>query len=190
MFTEFEGTSAAEIPTVVKPFSLGFEVKMRKQSTVTFHYLSVEDNWNNNYIDDKQRPTGYPVLYYAVSLNEVGYDADVAYQLSFCPHYGEGQLARYIASYAKGNEVDWLTRMQQPLEVLVRERLPVYHGGWLYIAVGLLFEKLLGGVYRQALSRSVCPYCPLYRVLRPPFRGGCKSIRAAGSSGISEGGWS
>ena len=141
VFTEFEGTSAAEIPTVVKPFSLGFEVKMRKQSTVTFHYLSLEDNWNNNYIDDKRRPTGYPVLYYAVSLNEVGYDADVAYQLSFCPHCGEGQLARYIASYAKGNEVDWLTRMQQPLEVLMRERLPVYHGGWLYIAVGLLFEK-------------------------------------------------
>ena len=141
VFTEFEGTSAAEILTVVKPFSLGFEVKMRKQSTVTFHYLSLEDNWNNNYIDDKQRPTGYPVLYYAVSLNEVGYDADVAYQLSFCPHCGEGQLARYIASYAKGNEVDWLTRMQQPLEIVVRERLPIYHGGWLYMAAALLFEK-------------------------------------------------
>ena len=139
-FVEFANTYAKDIPCVVKPFETGFGVLTRKQSTVTFHYLSIHDNWNNNF-DARKKPTEYPVLYYNAGNGRRGWSTDILYQCSLNPHYPEAQILRYIASYAKGNESYDIDYMQMSMQVLLENHLPIYHSGWLFVAAALLFEK-------------------------------------------------
>ena len=87
-FVEFANTSAKDFPTVVKPFMIDFWMKTRKQSDVTFHYLNLEDNWNNNF-DMKQKPTKYPFPYYNTGNSRRGWSTDMLYQCSLNPHYPE-----------------------------------------------------------------------------------------------------
>jgi len=139
-FVEFANTSAKDFPTVVKPFMIDFWMKTRKQSDVTFHYLNLEDNWNNNF-DMKQKPTKYPFPYYNTGNSRKGWGTDILYQCSLNPHYPEAQILRYIASYAKGNESYDIEYMQTSMQVLLENHLPIYHSGWLFVAAALLFEK-------------------------------------------------
>ena len=139
-FVEFANTSAKDFPTVVKPFMIDFWMKTRKQSDVTFHYLNLEDNWNNNF-DMKQKPTKYPFPYYNTGNSRKGWGTDKLYQCSLNPHYPEAQILRYIASYAKGNESYDIEYMQMSMQVLLENHLPIYHSGWLFVAAALLFEK-------------------------------------------------
>ena len=139
-FVEFANTSAKDFPTVVKPFMIDFWMKTRKQSDVTFHYLNLEDNWNNNF-DMKQKPTKYPFPYYNTGNSRKGWETDKLYQCSLNPHYPEAQILRYIASYAKGNESYDIEYMQTSMQVLLENHLPIYHSGWLFVAAALLFEK-------------------------------------------------
>ena len=139
-FVEFANTSAKDFPTVVKPFMIDFWMKTRKQSDVTFHYLNLEDNWNNNF-DMKQKPTKYPFPYYNTGNSRKGWETDKLYQCSLNPHYPEEQILRYIASYAKGNESYQIEYMQTSMQVLLENHLPIYHSGWLFVAAALLFEK-------------------------------------------------
>ena len=139
-FVEFANTSAKDFPTVVKPFMIDFWMKTRKQSDVTFHYLNLEDNWNNNF-DMKQKPTKYPFPYYNTGNSRRGWSTDILYQCSLNPHYPEAQILRYIASYAKGNESYDIEYMQTSMQVLLENHLPIYHSGWLFVAAALLSEK-------------------------------------------------
>ena len=139
-FVAFANTSAKDFPTVVKPFIIDFWIKTRKQSDVTFHYLNLEDNWNNNF-DMKQKATKYPFPYYNTGNSRKGWSTDVLYQCSLNPHYAETQILRYIASYAKGNESGDIEYMQTSMQVLLENHLPIYHSGWLFVAAALLFEK-------------------------------------------------
>ena len=139
-FVEFANTSAKDFPTVVKPFMIDFWMKTRKQSDVTFHYLNLEDNWNNNF-DMKQKPTKYPFPYYNTGNSRRGWSTDMLYQCSLNPHYPEAQILRYIASYAKGNESYDIEYMQTSMQVLLENHLPIYHSGWLFVAAALLSEK-------------------------------------------------
>ena len=139
-FVEFANTSAKDFPTVVKPFMIDFWMKTRKQSDVTFHYLNLEDNWNNNF-DMKQKATKYPFPYYNTGNSRRVWSTDMLYQCSLNPHYPEAQILRYIASYAKGNESYDIEYMQTSMQVLLENHLPIYHSGWLFVAAALLFEK-------------------------------------------------
>ena len=139
-FVAFANTSAKDFPTVVKPFIIDFWIKTRKQSDVTFHYLNLEDNWNNNF-DMKQKATKYPFPYYNTGNSRKGWSTDILYQCSLTPHYPEAQILRYIASYAKGNESYDIEYMQTSMQVLLENHLPIYHSGWLFVAAALLFEK-------------------------------------------------
>ena len=139
-FVEFANTSAKDFPTVIKPFMIDFWMKTRKQSDVTFHYLNLEDNWNNNF-DMKQKATKYPFPYYNTGNSRRGWSTDILYQCSLNPHYPEAQILRYIASYAKGNESYDIEYMQTSMQVLLENHLPIYHSGWLFVAAALLFEK-------------------------------------------------
>ena len=139
-FVEFANTSAKDFPTVVKPFMIDFWMKTRKQSDVTFHYLNLEDNWNNNF-DMKQKTTKYPFPYYNTGNSRKGWGTDKLYQCSLNPHYPEAQILRYISSYAKGNESYDIEYMQTSMQVLLENHLPIYHSGWLFVAAALLFEK-------------------------------------------------
>ena len=139
-FVEFANTLAKDFATVVKPFMIDFWMKTRKQSDVTFHYLNLEDNWNNNF-DMKQKPTKYPFPYYNTGNSRKGWGTDKLYQCSLNPHYPEAQILRYIASYAKGNESYDIEYMQTSMQVLLENHLPIYHSGWLFVAAALLSEK-------------------------------------------------
>ena len=139
-FVEFANTLAKDFATVVKPFMIDFWMKTRKQSDVTFHYLNLEDNWNNNF-DMKQKATKYPFSYYNTGNSRKGWGTDIWYQCSLNPHYPEAQILRYIASYAKGNESGDIEYMQTSMQVLLENHLPIYHSGWLFVAAALLFEK-------------------------------------------------
>ena len=139
-FVEFANTSAKDFPTVVKPFMIDFWMKTRKQSDVTFHYLNLEDNWNNNF-DMKQKPTKYPFPYYNTGNSRRSWSTDILYQCSLNPHYPEAQILRYIASYAKGNESYDIEYMQTSMQVLLENHLPIYHSGWLMVATCLLAER-------------------------------------------------
>jgi len=139
-FVAFANTSAKDFPTVIKPFIIDFLSKTRKQSDVTFHYLNLEDNWNNNF-DMKQKATKYPFPYYNTGNSRKGWGTDKLYQYSLNPHYAEAQILRYIASYAKGNESGDIEYMQTSMQVLLENHLPIYHSGWLFVAAALLFEK-------------------------------------------------
>ena len=139
-FVAFANTSAKDFPTVVKPFIIDFWIKTRKQSDVTFHYLNLEDNWNNNF-DMKQKATKYPFPYYNTGNSRRSWSTDILYQCSLNPHYPEAQILRYIASYAKGNESYDIEYMQTSMQVLLENHLPIYHSGWLFVAAALLFEK-------------------------------------------------
>ncbi len=139
-FVAFANTSAKDFPTVIKPFIIDFWMKTRKQSDVTFHYLNLEDNWNNNF-DMKQKATKYPFPYYNTGNSRKGWGTDKLYQCSLNPHYPEAQILRYISSYAKGNESYDIEYMQTSMQVLLENHLPIYHSGWLFVAAALLFEK-------------------------------------------------
>ena len=139
-FVEFANTLAKDFATVVKPFMIDFWMKTRKQSDVTFHYLNLEDNWNNNF-DMKQKPTKYPFPYYNTGNSRRSWSTDILYQCSLNPHYPEAQILRYIASYAKGNESYDIEYMQTSMQVLLENHLPIYHSGWLFVAAALLSEK-------------------------------------------------
>ena len=132
VFTEFEGTSAAAIPAVVKPFAVNFTVDANE-------HLKLAKEWN--YFKGDERKEVYPEEYYFLGLGEQEFLKDTAYNLSVVPHYVGALLCRYISIYGKVTEVMEHRQMLLSLEIVVRERLPIYHGGWLYMAAALLFEK-------------------------------------------------
>ena len=140
-FPEFETTSAKEIPSVVKPYYIGYGwTKWRGKDIFTFH------NYDIGY--DEKREKGYWIEHYRNSFSPLYYNAcggstplstEVNYLLSLNPHYPDAILCGYIANNACGAEE--IRNMQLPLEAILRYDLRVYHSGWLYIGACLLYDK-------------------------------------------------
>ena len=140
-FPEFETTSAKEIPSVVKPYYIGYGwTKWRGKDIFTFH------NYDIGY--DEKREKGYWIEHYRNSFSPLYYNAcggstplstEVNYLLSLNPHYPDAILCSYIANNACGAEE--IRNMQLPLEAILRYDLRVRHSGWLYIGACLLYDK-------------------------------------------------
>ena len=140
-FPEFETTSAKEIPSVVKPYYIGYGwTKWRDRDMFTFH------NYDIGY--DEKSEKGYWIEHYRNSFSPLYYNAcggstplstEVNYLLSLNPHYPDAILCGYIANNACGAEE--IRNMQLPLEVILRYDLRVRHSGWLYIGACLLYDK-------------------------------------------------
>ena len=140
-FPEFETTSAKEIPSVVKPYYIGYEwTKWRGKDIFTFH------NYDIGY--DEKSEKGYWIEHYRNSFSPLYYNAcggstplstEVNYLLSLNPHYPDAILCGYIANNACGAEE--IRNMQLPLEAILRYDLRVRHSGWLYIGACLLYDK-------------------------------------------------
>ncbi|WP_454945608.1 DUF6493 family protein [Capnocytophaga granulosa] len=140
-FPEFETTSAKEIPSVVKPYYIGYGwTKWRGRDIFTFH------NYDIGY--DEKSEKGYWIEHYRNSFSPLYYNAcggstplstEVNYLLSLNPHYPDAILCGYIANNACGAEE--IRNMQLPLEVILRYDLRVRHSGWLYIGACLLYDK-------------------------------------------------
>ena len=140
-FPEFETTSAKEIPSVVKPYYIGYGwTKWRDRDIFTFH------NYDIGY--DEKSEKGYWIGHYRNSFSPLYYNAcggstplstEVNYLLSLNPHYPDAILCGYIANNAYGAEE--IRNMQLPLEAILRYDLRVCHSGWLYIGACLLYDK-------------------------------------------------
>ena len=140
-FPEFETTSAKEIPSVVKPYYIGYGwTKWRDRDIFTFH------NYDIGY--DEKSEKGYWIEHYWNSFSPLYYNAcggstplstEVNYLLSLNPHYPDAILCGYIANNACGAEE--IRNMQLPLEAILRYDLRVRHSGWLYIGACLLYDK-------------------------------------------------
>ena len=140
-FPEFETTSAKDIPSVVKPYYIGYGwTKWRDRDMFTFH------NYDIGY--DEKSEKGYWIEHYRNSFSPLYYNAcggstplstEVNYLLSLNPHYPDAILCGYIANNACGAEE--IRNMQLPLEAVLRYDLRVHHSGWLYIGACLLYDK-------------------------------------------------
>ncbi|EJU26766.1 DUF6493 family protein [Capnocytophaga sp. CM59] len=140
-FPEFETTSAKEIPSVVKPYYIGYGwTKWRDRDIFTFH------NYDIGY--DEKSEKGYWIEHYRNSFSPLYYNAcggstplstEVNYLLSLNPHYPDAILCGYIANNACGAEE--IRNMQLPLEAILRYDLRMRHSGWLYIGACLLYDK-------------------------------------------------
>ena len=140
-FPEFETTSAKDIPSVVKPYYIGYGwTKWRGRDMFTFH------NYDVGY--DEKSEKGYWIGHYRNSFSPLYYNAcggsmplstEVNYLLSLNPHYPDAILCGYIANNACG--ADEIRNMQLPLEAVLRYDLRVRHSGWLYIDTCLLYDK-------------------------------------------------
>ena len=140
-FPEFETTSAKEIPSVVKPYYIGYGwTKWRGRDIFTFH------NYDVGY--DEKSEKGYWIEHYRNSFSPLYYNAcggstplstEVNYLLSLNPHYPDAILCGYIANNACG--ADEIRNMLLPLEAVLRYDLRVSHSGWLYIGSCLLYDK-------------------------------------------------
>ena len=140
-FPEFETTSAKDIPSVVKPYYIGYGwTKWRDRDMFTFH------NYDVGY--DEKSEKGYWIGHYRNSFSPLYYNAcggstplstEVNYLLSLNPHYPDAILCSYIANNACG--ADEIRNMQLPLEAVLRYDLRVRHSGWLYIGACLLYDK-------------------------------------------------
>ena len=140
-FPEFETTSAKDIPSVVKPYYIGYGwTKWRDRDIFTFH------NYDIGY--DEKSEKGYWIEHYRNSFSPLYYNAcggstplstEVNYLLSLTPHYPDAILCGYIANNACGAEE--IRNMQLPLEAILRYDLRVRHSGWLYIGACLLYDK-------------------------------------------------
>ena len=140
-FPEFETTSAKNIPSVVKPYYIGYGwTKWRDRDRFTFH------NYDIGY--DEKSEKGYWIEHYRNSFSPLYYNAcggstplstEVNYLLSLNPHYPDAILCGYIANNACG--ADEIRNMQLPLEAVLRYDLRVRHSGWLYIGACLLYDK-------------------------------------------------
>ncbi|WP_315237895.1 DUF6493 family protein [Capnocytophaga granulosa] len=140
-FPEFETTSAKEIPSVVKPYYIGYGwTKWRDRDMFTFH------NYDIGY--DEKSEKGYWIDHYRNSFSPFYYNAcggstplstEVNYLLSLNPHYPDAILCGYIANNACGAEE--IRNMQLPLEAILRYDLRMRHSGWLYIGACLLYDK-------------------------------------------------
>ena len=140
-FPEFENTSAKDIPSVVKPYYIGYGwAKWRDRDMFTFH------NYDVGY--DEKSEKGYWIGHYRNSFSPFYYNAcggstplstEVNYLLSLNPHYPDAILCGYIANNACG--ADEIRNMLLPLEAVLRYDLRVRHSGWLYIGACLLYDK-------------------------------------------------
>ena len=140
-FPEFENTSAKDIPSVVKPYYIGYGwTKWRDRDMFTFH------NYDIGY--DEKSEKGYWIEHYRNSFSPLYYNAcggstplstEVNYLLSLNPHYPDAILCSYIANNACGAEE--IRNMLLPLEAVLRYDLRVRHSGWLYIGACLLYDK-------------------------------------------------
>lgn len=139
-FDVFGGTALKDYPAVCDPFIVDFDVVVEKSVYATWYQLKLDNDWNFSWYS-KKNITFYPQIYYHTAPFRPGFRDVIPYQGSLTPQYLDGWLCRFIPSTASGNEVMELEQCLLPLQFLLEHDLRVYHSGWIYIAVCLLFEK-------------------------------------------------
>lgn len=154
----FAAKAQASWPAVCEPFYSNYRVWVDKGESWTWYRLELANREGST--GRRSQSQHYPEQYYYCSLNrEYIYSAvDVRYALSLIPHYTDVFLQCCVPDTASGNEVAEIENCLYPLKYLLENQLPMHHGGWVYIAVCLLFEKKtsrsLAAEYIQLAARK------------------------------------
>ena len=140
IFPEFEKSKASNYPSVVNPFIIGFNIEKDANEYATWYRLMLDNNWNYTWYK-KEKATRQETIFYNTASIEKASRVDITNQLSLNPNYIDALLCRYIPDTATGNEVDGFEECLYPMQFILDHQLRIYHSGWLYVAVCLLFEK-------------------------------------------------
>ena len=140
VFPELEIPQKPNLQGLVRPFYLKYEVELTKINGVERNKIILEDNW-----DKKHSTYSYynelGANYYNVSPMGKVIDEDIDYELSLNPRYIDGWLCKYLLPYTQGMDRESLSEATRVMSLLLEHHLPIYHGGWLMVATGLLAER-------------------------------------------------
>ncbi|MBK7140087.1 MAG: hypothetical protein IPH74_14195 [Bacteroidetes bacterium] len=158
VFSEFENSKVSDHLSIVKPFIVNFKIETESNEYATWHRLILDKNWNNAWYE-KEKVVKYEPIYHNTASSDKAYRIDIPYQFSLNPNYLDALLCRYIPDTATGNEVDGFEDCLYPMQFILENQITIYHSGWIYVAVCLLFEKKisrdLASEYIQlAISRN------------------------------------
>jgi hypothetical protein len=140
IFQEFNKTSAGDYPSVCGPFQIDFKIEEDKTEYGTWHRLVLDSNWNRSWYN-KEKSKVYPDIFYNTASFNPADREDIAFQFSLTPLYPDPLLCRYVPYTSAGNEVREFENCMYPLQFIINNKLKIYHSGWIYIAVCLIFEK-------------------------------------------------
>lgn len=140
IFPEFEKSKASEYPTVINPFNIGYHIEKDANEYATWYRLILDNNWNFTWYN-KEKTIRQETIFYNTASSDKASRINIINQLSLNPNYIDSILCRYIPDTATGNEVDGFEECLYPIQFILDNQLCVYHSGWLYVAVCLLFEK-------------------------------------------------
>lgn len=141
VYNDFLITSAKDYPSVITPFQPTFEINIDKSVYATWHRLKLENNWNVHRYYEREKFNKYPSLFYYTAPFGLARRADILVQLSLAPQYIDTLLCRYIPDTSSGNEVAEFEQCLYAMKGMLESKLRVYHGGWIYVAICLMFEK-------------------------------------------------
>lgn len=141
VYPQYQSLAAdiAAWPAIVEPFHCAYRVIVDKGEHWTWYRLMLNNRTGWRY----EAAGPYADHYYYLSLNcdNCCSKADFLYCMSLVPHYVDIMLQYVIPGCATGNEVQEIEDCFYPLTFLLENQLRVHDGGWIYIAVCLLFEK-------------------------------------------------
>ena len=139
-FSEFQKSKASKYLSVINPFIIGFKIEKDANEYATWYRLKLDNNWNYTWYN-KEKATRQETIFYNTASIEKASRVDITNQLSLNPNYIDALLCRYIPDTATGNEVYEFEECLYPMQFILDHQLRIYHSGWLYVAVCLLFEK-------------------------------------------------
>jgi len=140
IFSEFQKSKASNYPSVVNPFNISFNIEKDANKYATWYRLILDNNWNYTWYS-KEKAIRQETIFYNTASIEKASRVDIGNQLSLNPNYIDALICRYIPDTATGNEVDGFEECLYPMQFILDHQLIIYHSGWLYVAVCLLFEK-------------------------------------------------
>ena len=139
-FSEFQKSKASNYPSVVYPFNISFNIEKDANKYATWYRLILDNNWNYTWYN-KEKAIRQETIFYNTASIEKASRVDIGNQLSLNPNYIDALICRYVPDTATGNEVGGFEECLYPMQFILDHQLFIYHSGWLYVAVCLLFEK-------------------------------------------------
>lgn len=139
-FSEFHKSKASNYLSVVNPFNISFNIEKDANEYATWYRLILDNNWNYTWYN-KEKAIRQETIFYNTASIEKASRVDIGNQLSLNPNYIDALICRYIPDTATGNEVGGFEECLYPMQFILDHQLFIYHSGWLYVAVCLLFEK-------------------------------------------------
>ncbi len=158
VFKEFEKSKVSNYPAIINPFNIGFTIEKDERNYGTWYRLILDYNWNYSWYLKEKIVRPEPIFYNTASMQKAS-RVDIYSQLTLNPNYIDSMLCRYIPDTSTGNEVGGFEECLYPMQFILEHQIRIFHSGWIYVAVCLLFEKKisrdLASEYIQlAISRN------------------------------------